>query len=58
LGLRSLDISDVELLNKLGAKGSFYPVSGLDTKTSGKVAESQLLNEGYGVILSRNAYNK
>lgn len=58
LGLRSLDISDVELLNKLGAKGSFYPISGLDTKTSGKVAESQLLNEGYGVTLSRNTYNK
>lgn len=58
LGLRSEDTSDVGLLNRIGGKGSFYPISSINVKASGKVAESQLLNDGYSVTLSRNAHTK
>lgn len=58
LGLRSEDGSDINLINKLGSKGSFYPISGINVKSSGKVPESQILNDGYSVTLSRKSYNK
>lgn len=58
LGLRSIDARDIDLLNKIGSKGSFYPISGLDTRATGKVPESQVLNEGYSVVLSRNLHTK
>lgn len=58
LGLRSEDSSDVGLIGKLGNKGTFYPLSGINDKSGGKIAESQLLNDGYSVTLSRKSYNK
>lgn len=58
LGLRSIDARDIDLLNKIGGKGTFYPISGLDTRAAGKVPESQVLNEGYSVVLSRNLHTK
>jgi hypothetical protein len=58
LGLRSEDSFDINLINKLGSKGSFYPLSGINAKSGGKVPESQLLNDGYSVTLSRKIYNK
>lgn len=58
LGLRAEDSSDIDLINKLGSKGSFYPLSGVNAKAGGKVPESQLLNAGYSSTLSRKAYNK
>lgn len=58
LGLRSEDSSDVDLIGKLDNKGTFYPLSGINDKSGGKIPESQLLNDGYSVTLSRKSYNK
>lgn len=56
LGLRSLDYSDIGLIGKLGSPSSFYPLSGINAKS--KMPESQLLNEGYSITLSRKSYSK
>jgi hypothetical protein len=58
LGLRSEDSSDVNLIGKLGNKGTFYPLSGINAKSGGKIPESQLLNEGYSITLPRKSYSK
>lgn len=58
LGLRSEDSSNVGLIGKIGNKGTFYPLSGINAESGGKMPESQLLNDGYSVTLSRKSYNK
>jgi hypothetical protein len=46
-------------MGRLGSEGnSFYPISGFNVSSSGKMSESQVLNEGYSITLSRKSYNK
>jgi hypothetical protein len=56
LALRSEDKSHSDEINKLGSWRSFYPLSDMNVKTSGKVADSALLNLGYSSVLSDKYY--
>lgn len=47
LGLRAIDRSWTEEEALLGNPRSFYPLSGMNTKSSGKIADSSILNLGY-----------
>ena len=53
LGLRSEDTSNVTEMSLLGNPRSFYPLVAPSTKTGMKVADSALLNNGYGATVSR-----
>lgn len=57
LGFRSLNKQDVTYMEQLGSYGSFYPLSGISTKSINKHPESKLLNEGYSVTLGRKVYH-
>lgn len=58
LGLRSLDKINGEMVKYTGNPSSFFPVSGINIKSDGKSAESELLNEGYSITLPRKYYTK
>lgn len=51
LGLRSIDPFHVDERALMGNSRSFYPLQGISIKSSNKIPESQLLNEGYSNIL-------
>lgn len=56
LGLRAEDRSNLEEINLLGNTRSFYPLTGLITAPSGRIPESELLNDGYNVTLPFKRY--
>lgn len=57
LGLRSLDRSYPDEEALLGNPRGFYPVHDMSTKPAFKIAESGLLNDGYGASVGRIIHN-
>ena len=57
LGFRSLNYNHPDF-GKLSIPESFYPLNNFDASSKNKVFDSDLLNEGYSITLSRNSYNK
>ena len=51
LGLRSFDRSYIEEQSLLGNPRSFYPASGLSTRSSNKIDDSYILNDGYSATV-------
>lgn len=51
LGLRSLDPFNTEEMALIGNPRNFYPKYGISTKSSAKIPESNLYNNGYSVTL-------
>lgn len=51
LGLRSFDRSYLDEQALLGNPRGFYPVSGLSTKSSNKIEDSYILNDGYNATV-------
>jgi len=52
LSMRALDRRDVEEMALMGNAKTFFPISGISTRSSYKIAESTLLNGGYSNTLS------
>lgn len=52
LGLRSEDTLNTSEYALMGNPRSFYPKSGISTKSSSKIAESYLQNQGYNTVVS------
>lgn len=58
LGLRSIDEQHFEERAIMGNSRGFYPVTGMSTASANKVAETQLLNDGYSITLGRRLNTK
>ena len=51
LGLRCVDPFQIEEQALMGNPRSFYPLQGISVKSSNKINESNLMNEGYNALL-------
>ena len=56
LGLRAIDRSYVDEQALLGNPRGFYPISGLNTYSSGKISDSKILNLGYSATVGELHY--